>query len=71
MSYLISVPAGRAFRRENSKWVDPQPEKGLIQMKLEDDLMQLCESLSNNINVVDLKEILQLGNLGKPIVLRM
>ncbi|KIR60129.1 hypothetical protein I314_03982 [Cryptococcus bacillisporus CA1873] len=41
MSYLISVPAGRAFRRENSKWVDPQPEKGLIQMKLEDDLMQL------------------------------
>lgn len=55
MSYLLSVPAGRAFRRENSKWVDPQPEKGLIQMKLEDDLMQLCESLYNSINGVELK----------------
>lgn len=64
MSYLISVPAGRAFRRENSKWVDPQPEKGLIQMKLEDDLMQLCESLSTSINGQELSEYYSLEIQG-------
>lgn len=60
MSYLISVPAGRAFRRENSKWVDPQPEKGLIQMKLEDDLMQLSWK-SRETNRVEDELIIFLG----------
>jgi hypothetical protein len=46
MSILISVPAGRCFRRApDSKWVDPQPAPGLIEMKYEDDLMHLCESV--------------------------
>ncbi|WVO13772.1 hypothetical protein L204_101394 [Cryptococcus depauperatus] len=37
---LISVPAGRCHRRdENSNWVDPHAEKGLVLMRLEDDLM--------------------------------
>jgi hypothetical protein len=44
MAALISVPAGRSVRRsQDSKWVDPLPEKGLIEMKLEDDLMHMCE----------------------------
>ncbi|KAI9633084.1 proteasome complex subunit Rpn13 ubiquitin receptor-domain-containing protein [Dioszegia hungarica] len=42
MSILISVPAGRCHRRSpDSKWVDPAPEKGSIEMKFEDDLMHL------------------------------
>jgi hypothetical protein len=44
MAALISVPAGRSVRRsQDSKWVDPLPEKGLIEMKFEDDLMHMCE----------------------------
>jgi hypothetical protein len=44
MSILISVPAGRCHRRSpDSKWVDPAPEKGSIEMKFEDDLMHLCK----------------------------
>ena len=43
MSTLISVPAGRCLRRSlETKWIDPQPDKGLIEMKFEDDLMHLC-----------------------------
>ncbi|KAK8849521.1 hypothetical protein IAR55_004855 [Kwoniella newhampshirensis] len=42
MSTIISVPAGRCHRRsEDSKWVDPSPEKGLLEMNLEDDLLHL------------------------------
>ncbi|ORY34863.1 proteasome complex subunit Rpn13 ubiquitin receptor-domain-containing protein [Naematelia encephala] len=41
-SNLISVPAGRSTRRSpNERWVDPQPDKGFLQMRLEDDLMHL------------------------------
>ena len=41
---LLSVPAGRCIRRSpEEKWVDPQPDKGLLEMLVEDDLMHLCE----------------------------
>ena len=43
MATLISIPAGRSFRRTGTKWVDPQPEKGLIELAYQDDLMHLCE----------------------------
>lgn len=44
MSTLISVPAGRCVRRSpDTKWIDPQAEKGLVEMRFEDDLMHLCE----------------------------
>ncbi|ODN78506.1 hypothetical protein L202_04133 [Cryptococcus amylolentus CBS 6039] len=43
MSYIVSVPAGRCHRREeNSNWVDPQAEKGAIQLRLEDDLLRFA-----------------------------
>ncbi|WVQ79366.1 hypothetical protein IAT38_001463 [Cryptococcus sp. DSM 104549] len=42
MAAQISVPAGRCHRRdESSKWVDSNPEKGLIELKVEDDLVHL------------------------------
>ena len=44
MATLISIPAGRCVRRApDQRWVDPQPTKGLIEMRFEDDLMHLCE----------------------------
>jgi hypothetical protein len=34
MAALITIPAGRCFRRSQSaKWVDPQPEKGMIEIR--------------------------------------
>lgn len=34
MSTTITLPAGRSFRRSQSaKWVDPQPEKGTIEIR--------------------------------------
>ncbi|WWD20146.1 hypothetical protein CI109_104622 [Kwoniella shandongensis] len=42
MSALISIPAGRCHRRsEDSKWIDPSAEKGLLELSLEDDLLHL------------------------------
>ncbi len=44
MSTLISIPAGRCSRRSpDTKWIDPQPDKGSIEMRFEDELMHLCE----------------------------
>lgn len=44
MATVMSVPAGRCSRRApDSKWVDPSADKGLLEMKLEEDLMRLCE----------------------------
>jgi hypothetical protein len=49
MSALMSVPAGRCVRRSlQENWVDPQPEKGSIELKYEDDLLHLC-ALSDSI----------------------
>ncbi len=53
MSALIAVPAGRSLRRsDNAKWVDPQPDKGTIEVSLDQGIvnfgasswspMQLC-----------------------------
>ncbi|GFZ50017.1 hypothetical protein JCM24511_07770 [Saitozyma sp. JCM 24511] len=54
MAALISVPAGRSVRRsQDSKWVDPLPEKGLIEMKLEDDLMHMWWKSRENGAVED------------------
>lgn len=34
MASVITIPAGRSFRRSQSaKWVDPQPEKGMIELR--------------------------------------
>jgi len=34
MAAVITIPAGRSFRRSQSaKWVDPQPEKGIIEVR--------------------------------------
>jgi hypothetical protein len=50
MSAVISVPAGRSIRRsQDSKWIDPQAEKGAIELKYEDDLMHLCEDLLSQL----------------------
>lgn len=45
---LLSVPAGRSFRRQGTNWVDPQPEKGLIELSFEDDLLHLCTSSADH-----------------------
>lgn len=44
MSVLISVPAGRCDRRAGTKWVDAKPEKGALELKLDDGLLHFCES---------------------------
>ncbi|KAK1923710.1 proteasome complex subunit Rpn13 ubiquitin receptor-domain-containing protein [Papiliotrema laurentii] len=41
MTTLLSVPAGRSIRRQGTNWVDPQPEKGLLELSYEDDLMHI------------------------------
>ncbi|KAL1408227.1 hypothetical protein Q8F55_005033 [Vanrija albida] len=40
MSALIQLPAGRSFRRsQEAKWVDPQPEKGTIELSLDQGII--------------------------------
>jgi 26S proteasome regulatory subunit N13 len=34
---MLSIKAGRAFRRESTSWVDPQPSKGLLALAPGDD----------------------------------
>ncbi|TXT13338.1 hypothetical protein VHUM_00705 [Vanrija humicola] len=40
MSALVQLPAGRSFRRsQEAKWVDPQPEKGTIELSLDQGII--------------------------------
>ena len=56
MAAIISVPAGRSLRRSpETKWVDPQPDKGLLEMKMEDGLMHLCECLLLHLKRADVE----------------
>lgn len=44
MSALIQIPAGRSIRRsDNAKWVDPQPEKGTIELSLDQGIVNFSE----------------------------
>lgn len=46
MSALIAVPAGRSLRRsDNAKWVDPQPDKGTIEVSLDQGIVNFGASL--------------------------
>lgn len=41
---VVVVPAGRSYRRtESAKWVDPQPEKGVIEINLEQEIVNFSE----------------------------
>ncbi|ORX33233.1 proteasome complex subunit Rpn13 ubiquitin receptor-domain-containing protein [Kockovaella imperatae] len=43
MPPIVSIPAGRSLRRhQHDKWVDASPDKGLIEMYVEDDLMHFA-----------------------------
>lgn len=45
MSALVYLPAGRSIRRsDNAKWVDPQPEKGTIELSLDQGIVNFGES---------------------------
>jgi hypothetical protein len=45
MSALIAVPAGRSLRRsDNAKWVDPQPDKGTIEVSLDQGIVNFGAS---------------------------
>lgn len=47
MSALVYLPAGRSIRRsDNAKWVDPQPEKGTIELSLDSGIVNFGESIS-------------------------
>ena len=37
-SFSLAFKAGRSFRRGETNWVDPNPTKGAIMMKIEDGL---------------------------------
>ncbi|BEI86175.1 hypothetical protein CcaverHIS002_0604620 [Cutaneotrichosporon cavernicola] len=40
MAAVIAVPAGRSLRRsDNAKWVDPLPEKGIIEVNLDQGIV--------------------------------
>ncbi|CAK9784447.1 hypothetical protein CC85DRAFT_259001 [Cutaneotrichosporon oleaginosum] len=40
MSLLVAVPAGRSLRRSDAaKWVDPQPEKGVIEVSIDQGIV--------------------------------
>jgi hypothetical protein len=34
---MLSIKAGRAFRRESTSWVEPQPSRGLLALAPGDD----------------------------------
>jgi 26S proteasome regulatory subunit N13 len=53
--YLLAFKAGRAFRRENTNFVDPSTEKGaIILYQGDDDLMHFIwkNRTTNNIEEV-------------------
>lgn len=43
MTTLISVPAGRSFRREGSKFIDARPTKGTIEIVRIEELVEFSE----------------------------
>lgn len=43
---VVYLPAGRSYRRtESAKWVDPQPEKGVIEINLDQEIVNFSELL--------------------------
>lgn len=44
MSAVVVIPAGRSLRRsDNAKWVDPQPDKGTIEVNLDQGIVNFGE----------------------------
>lgn len=54
-SIMLSIRVGRASRRENTSWVDPQAAKGLLSIGLgaEDGLLHLTWKNRETGNVED------------------
>jgi 26S proteasome regulatory subunit N13 len=51
---MLNFKAGRAFRRENTSWVDPQVTKGTLALALGDDgLLHLTWKNRETDNVED------------------
>lgn len=51
---MLTIRAGRAFRREDTSWVDPQDVKGLLAIALgEDGLLHLTWKNRQTGNVED------------------
>lgn len=40
---IISIKAGRCVRRGDTKWVDPLPAKGRIEIDVNDELLTFSE----------------------------
>lgn len=65
---VVFLPAGRSYRRtESTKWVDPQPEKGLIEINLEQDIVNFSASCVNtsNSSLAEQRDKLSRGGTGR------